>query len=265
MIGATSVPTNFRCPDMTKPIITLAVCQIAGVVKNIAAAAQICGLFLLLGTIAPGSAQAEDKPQYQGMAPVEQYRMASRSDEIALARSAAPASISGDAEVLVLGEHGFERAVKGKNGFVCLVERGWFASFDNPVFWNPKIRGPDCLNPAAVSSVLPANLEKTRWVLAGLSKAEMIARSKTSVAAKQAPAAGALGYMMSKQSYLSESDGHWHPHLMFFAAPSSLAAWGANLPGSPVLGIEGGPSESTILFVPVGKWSDGTTASMEMQ
>jgi hypothetical protein len=250
---------------MTKPIIALEFRQIGWVVKDVAVAARICGLFLLLGIFAPGSTHAEDKPAYPSMAPVDQYRVASRSDEIALARSAAPASISGDAEILVLGEHGFETAVKGKNGFVCLVERGWFAYFDDPVFWNPKIRGPDCLNPAAVSTVLPAFLEKTRWVLAGLSKAEMIARSKSSVAAKQAPAPGALGYMMSKQGYLSESAGHWHPHLMFFAAPSSLAAWGANLSGSPVLGIEGGANETTILFVPVGKWSDGTTASMEMQ
>src|SRR5277367_7015276 len=180
------------------------------------AAVDVCGLFLLLGTIASVSAHAEDKSLYPSMAPVEQYRVASRSEEIALARSAAPASISGHAEVLVLGEHGYETAVKGKNGFVCLVERAWFAYFDDPVFWNPKIRGPDCLNPAAVSTVLPANLEKTRWVLAGLSKAEMIARSKSSVAAKQAPAPGAMGYMLSKQGHLSDVEGHWHPHLMFF-------------------------------------------------
>jgi hypothetical protein len=228
--------------------------------------AGICALALLFGTIAPASAQAEDKTPYPSMAPVEQYRVASRSDEIALARSAAPASISGDAEVLVLGEHGYETAVKGKNGFVCLVERGWFAYFDDPVFWNPKIRGPDCLNPAAVSTVLPVNLEKTRWVLAGLSKAEMIARSKSSAAAKKAPAPGAMGFMMSKQGVLSDTDGHWHPHLMFFQRHTDVAGWGANLPDSPVLGVEGGPKEPTILFVPLGKWSDGTSAPpMEMQ
>ena len=229
------------------------------------AVAGICALAVLWGTILPVSARAEDQAPYPSMAPVEQYRVASRSEEIALARSAAPASISGHAEVLVLGEHGYETAVKGKNGFVCLVERGWFAYFDDPVFWNPKIRGPDCLNPAAVSTVLPVNLEKTRWVLAGLSKAEMIARSKSSVAAKKAPAPGAMGYMMSKQGVLSDTDGHWHPHLMFFQRHTDVAAWGANLPDSPVLGVEGGPNEPTILFVPLAKWSDGTSAPMEMQ
>lgn len=229
-----------------------------------AIACEICGLALLFGTIGPAGAQDGGNAQFPSMAPVEQYRMASRSEEIALARSAAPASISNDADVMVLGERGYEAAVKGKNGFVCLVERSWFASFADPQFWNPRIRGPDCLNPAAASSVLPVNLERTQWALAGLSKAEMLTRAKSSPAAHQSPAPGSLGYMMSKQGHLSDVDGHWHPHLMFFQPHGAVSAWGANLPGSPVLGQEGSPSEVTVLFVPVGKWSDGTSASTDM-
>src|ERR1700722_1947741 len=220
-------------------------------------------LALLLGRIDPVLAQEGEATQAPGRAPVGQYRTASRSDEIALARSAAPASISSEAEVLVLGERGYETAVKGRNGFVCLVERSWFASFTDPQFWNPRIRGPDCLNPAAVSTVLPVNLERTEWVLAGLSKAEMLTRTKSSAAARQAPAPGAMGYMMSKQGHLSDVDGHWHPHLMLFEPHTALSAFGANLPGSPLFGWQGGSEEGTVLFVPVSKWSDGTSASME--
>jgi hypothetical protein len=227
--------------------------------RHIAIAAA---LFCMLG---PAIAQNGKETAFPSMRPAVEYRMASRSDEIALARSAAPASISSDAEVLVLGERGYEVAVKGKNGFVCLVERSWFAPFDDPVFWNPSIRGPDCLNPAAVSTVLPINLERTRWALAGVSKAEMLVRSRSSAAARQAPAPGALGYMMSKQGHLSDVAGHWHPHLMFFQPHSTMSAWGANLPGSPVMGQEGSPNEATVFFVVVGEWSDGTSASMEMR
>jgi hypothetical protein len=219
----------------------------------------------LFSTLGPASAQNGKEPSFPRMKPAVEYRMASRSDEIALARSAAPTSISSDAEVLVLGDRGYEVAVKGKNGFVCLVERSWFASFDDPVFWNPSIRGPDCLNPAAVSTVLPINLERTRWALAGLSKAEMQLRTRSSAAAHQAPAPGAMGYMMSKQGHLSDVDGHWHPHLMFFQPHSAMSAWGANLPGSPVMGQEGSPNEATVFFVVLGEWSDGTSASMEMR
>jgi hypothetical protein len=230
--------------------------------KAFGAGAVTCAL-TLFGALASAGAQDGKDPPFPNMAPVEQYRMASRSEEIALARSAAPASISKDAGVLVLGDRGYEAAVEGKNGFVCLVERSWFASFDDPVFWNPKIRGPDCLNAAAASTVLPVNLERTQWVLAGLSKAEMLERAKTSAAARQAPASGAMGYMMSKQQHVSDINGHWHPHLMFFVAHTDLSAWGANLPGSPVMGAPGGPGEVTVFVVPVSKWSDGTDASAE--
>jgi hypothetical protein len=228
-------------------------------------AAAICGLALLSGTTGPARAQNGPAAPFPRMLPIEQYRMVSRAAEIALARSAAPVSISSDAEVLVLGEHGYEVAVKGKNGFVCLVERSWLASFDDPVFWNPRIRGPDCLNPAAVSTVLPSDLERTQWALAGLSKAEMLTRSQSSAAARQAPAPGAMGYMMSKQGYLSDEAGHWHPHLMFFQSHTDLSAWGANLPGSPVMAQQSGPSEATVFYIVLSQWSDGTSASMDMR
>src|ERR1700687_5790641 len=87
------------------------------------------GLAFLLCTI--GSASAEDaKATYPAMAPLAQYQMATVADETALARSAAPTSISGDADVLTLGSNGYRTAVKGKNGFVCLVQRSWAAGFD---------------------------------------------------------------------------------------------------------------------------------------
>jgi hypothetical protein len=201
------------------------------------------------------------------MAPLAQYQVASPSEEVALARSAAPTSISGDAEVLTLGDHGYERAVKGKNGFVCLVERSWAAGFDDAEFWNPKIRAPMCLNPAAARTVLPGYLERAQWVLAGRAKSDMIARTRTAIAANRfvMPEPGAMCYMMSKQGYLSDADGHWHPHLMFFLAHTDGAAWGANLDGSPIFAAQGDPEPVTTFFVPVTKWSDGTPAVMEMR
>jgi hypothetical protein len=226
-------------------------------------AAAVCAAIFLFGSIGRVAALDENKNSFPSMAPVEQYRMTSRSDEIALARSAAPASISSDAEILVLGDRGYESAVKGKNGFVCLVERSWFASFDDAEFWNPKVRSPICLNARAASTVLSVDMQKTQWALAGLSKAEMLARTRSSARAHQAPAPGSMAYMMSKQGHLSDAVGHWHPHLMFFQPHTALSDWGAGLPDSPVLGQEGGPNEATVFFVPLGKWSDGTSVSMD--
>ena len=218
----------------------------------------VVALALSFGAI--GSVDAADGA-YATMAPLEQYRLASQADEIALARSAAPASISGQAEVLTLGEHGYETAVKGRNGFVCVVQRSWASDFDDAEFWNPKERSPICFNPASARSVLPAYLKRTEWVLAGASKADMLARTKAAIAAGQitAPEVGAMGYMMSKDGYLSDSaGGHWHPHLMFFLPRMATAEWGANVAGGAVMGDGAGAEPVTVFFVPLPKWSDGT-------
>ncbi len=222
-------------------------------------------LFGLAGAIlfVFGAAQAAS---YPSIAPIAQYHSASDADEIALARSAAPPSISDAAEVLVLGAKGYDVAVKGTNGFVCIVERSWANDFGKEDFWNPKVRGPICFNPASARSVLPTYLKRTEWVLAGMSQAEMIDRTKAALAsgAIAPPEPGAMCFMLSKNGYLSDDGGHWHPHLMFFAARTAPAAWGANLPGSPVRGGESGTEPFTLFFVLVSAWSDGTPAEGHM-
>ena len=202
----------------------------------------------------------EAKTPYPSMAPLDQYLIADPNAEIALARSAAPESISHDAEVMVLGRHGYEIAAKGTNGFVCLVERGWTAPIDDPNFWNPKLRGPLCLNAAAARTYLPFTIKKTEWVLAGQSKAQMFDNIKAALDKKELPMQepGAMCYMLSKQQYLGDSATHWHPHLMFFVPRTDAASWGADVPGSPILSGDD-PQDSLMIFmVPVGKWSDGT-------
>ena len=224
----------------------------------------MCALVLLLG--AAGAAWADNaKSDYPAMTSIDKYRMPSASDEIALARSAAPASISGDADILTLGDHGYETAVKGKNGFVCMIWRSWAADFGDAEFWNPKIRGPICLNPAAARSVLPGYLERTQWVLAGVSKPGMIERTKAAVASNafKAPEPGAMSFMMSKQQYVADAGGHWHPHLMFFVARTDGVAWGADLVGSPIFASQSDPEPVTTFIIPVPKWSDGTPAAMQ--
>jgi hypothetical protein len=205
--------------------------------------------------------QAQDaKTPYPSMAPLDQYLMTDRNAEIALARSAAPAAISSDAEVLVLGRHGYETADKGKNDFVCVVQRSWIAGFDDPDFWNPKLRAPICFNPPGARSYLPLIIKRTELVLAARSKAQMLEDIKAAADKKELPAMepGAMCYMLSKQGYLNDRDGHWRPHLMFFAPPTDPGAWGANLPGWPVLAFKDTPERVTVFLIPVGHWSDGT-------
>lgn len=199
---------------------------------------------------------------YPAMAPVAHYMM-DQAAEIALARTAAPASVSDKAEILVLGAHGYKTAVKGTNGFVCYVGRSWENDVDNAEFWNPRQRAPECVNQAAARSVLPSYLQRTQWVLSGVSRAEMTKRTKAEIAARQitAPEAGAMCFMMSKDGYIASAGGPWHPHVMFWAPRGPGSKWGANLSGSPVLSSSSDLMPFTVYFVLVRKWSDGTLAA----
>ncbi|HEY3835895.1 MAG TPA: hypothetical protein VGL72_04970 [Bryobacteraceae bacterium] len=235
--------------------------------------AAVASLILTLASVSGASRPvwAQDaKAQYPAMAPLDQYLMADRSAEIALARSAAPTPISGDATVLVLERSGYQTAVEGKSGFTCLVERAWMSPFDSPEFWNPKMRGPICYNPAAVRTILPYTFNRTRLVLTGLSKAQM-RESITAAMAKSElpmPEAGAMSYMMSKGANLGDSNGHWHPHLMFHVPKTGEASWGADLEGSPVLfnnEYRDVPEPETIFMVTVSHWSDGSAAPQASQ
>ncbi len=175
---------------------------------------------------------------YSKMAPLDQYLMTDRSAEIAV--------------------------VKGKNGFVCLVERSWMSPFDFAQFWNPKMRGPICFNPPAVRSILPLTFKRTELVLSGMSKDQIIEGIKAFDAKKLPPLEpGAMCYMMSPQGYLNDNAGHWIPHLMFYVPLTDPKSWGADLPGTPVMlnpQFQGAPEPITEFMIPVPTWSDGTAA-----
>jgi hypothetical protein len=229
------------------------------------AVAIVCVAVGLTLTLIRHNRNEDRSTAYPSMASIEQYLMPDRNAEIALARSAAPESISSDAKVLVLGWRGYETAIEGRNGFVCMVERSWASPFDSAEFWNPKIRVPECFNPAAARSILPLMFKRTEMVLAGLSKAQMIDSIKTGFDKKELPAPepGAMCYMMSRAGYLNDTLGHHVPHLMFYFPLTDKSSWGADLPDSPVTlnpQFQGGPEPITEFVIPVGKWSDGTAA-----
>jgi hypothetical protein len=231
--------------------------------KNIPLAAFVVLLqFALLGATPQAAAQTKADP-YPTMAPLDQYLISDSAAEIALARSAAPASVSGGAEVLVLTRDGYKTAAKGGNGFTCLVVRSWATPTDSPEFWNTKLRAPHCLNAAATRSYLPIYILRTRLALAGASKADIGQAIETAFDKKELPPLepNSVCYMMSKQQYLNDSGKNWHPHLMWYVAGDVGPKWGANLDGSPILAVNARQDRMTVFLVPVPKWSDDTPDS----
>jgi hypothetical protein len=224
---------------------------------------RLVAFVCFVGVALPGATWqvlAQASALYPVAAPLSQYLISEKASEIELARSAAPASVSGGAEVLVLTRDGYVTAVKGGNGFVCLVERAWGKSTDDAEFWSPKIRAPHCLNAAAVKTYLPIFLMKTRLVLAGKSKMEIGRALEAAWARKELPALepDAMCYMMSKQQYLSDADKRWHPHMMWYVPGDAAKSWGANLPGVPTMAANVPQDRMTIFMVVVDHWSDGT-------
>ena len=228
---------------------------------------------LVIASVCGVSSAAAQTDTYPRMAAIGQYQM-EESAEIQLARSAAPNSISGDATILVLRRQGYETAVQGKNGFVCMVGRSWLAAFDWPEFWNPKVRAADCMNPQAARSMVPIVLLRSRMVMAGRSKAEMLSAVKAAFENKQVPPleSGAMDYMMSKTAYLTDEGEHNEPHLMFLTAGMDAKDWGSGAAGSPLISVpywffsSKEPSQMKglppflVFLVGVATWSDGTTA-----
>ena len=227
--------------------------------KKKVAATAITGFALLavLGTAHQAMAQDATTP-YPKMAPIEQYLM-NGDAEIALARTAAPESISRDADVLVLGRQGYETAAKGKNGFVCIVGRGWSSAADAD-FWNPKVRVPLCMNAAAARTYLLRITKITNLTLAGRTLAQVNQAMAAAVDTKELPPMepGAMCYMTGKQGYGGDVAPHWPPHLMFFYSDIDPAIWGANQPGSPVIGVADPQEHLTQFVIATQRWSDGT-------
>jgi hypothetical protein len=195
------------------------------------------GVFALVIVLGEwGQAQAQDpKAPYASMAPLDQYLMVDRDAEIAMALSAAPEAISRDADVFVLGRHGSETAVNGRNGFVCVVERSWMLPYDGPEFWNPKVRLPLCLNPPAARSHLPITFSQTELAFSGMSKTQMFDRTQTVFDKSELPVPepGSMYYMSKRQNF-GPKYGNADPHLMFWFPQKDHMNWGADFPGSPV-------------------------------
>jgi hypothetical protein len=223
-------------------------------------------VFLILGfscIVGPKGIVGQDgKVANAVMASFEQYLISDRNAEITLARSAAPESLSRDAEIYVLTSGGFEVAVKGKNGFVCVVDRSWMLPFDDPEFWDPEVRLPTCFNAPAARFHLALTSKTTALVLARLSKTQISDSIKTAFDKNQLPLpeSGSMCYMMSKQQNFGPKIGNGNdPHLMFWFPQKDHMSWGAELPDVPIDVHQYSPQPITEFVISVSKWSDGTS------
>ncbi|MGH7720381.1 MAG: hypothetical protein ACREON_16245 [Gemmatimonadaceae bacterium] len=174
-------------------------------------------------------------------------RLLPEAEEIALARSAAPAWISDSATVYMLRRGGHAKVREGTNGFNCLVSRD-----------NPESLYPICYNPEASKSVLPVSLREQQLREQGKSDADVRREIEADYArgAFKPPAGAAMSYMMSPQQVLyagaaGRRVGQWHPHVMIYVPYATSAQLGVNPPrGHVFIGEEGTPTAHVVVVVP---------------
>ena len=222
-------------------------------------------LLVTLAVVAAASSAAPAWAQRSGAVDVGPYLMHDRAAEVALARTAAPRAISNSATVMVLGRSGFVDAVRGTNGFTCLVVRSLSDPLTSTTRWNPKSLAPHCFNPPASRTVLPTVLKQTEWVIAGLTNDEIIQRFDHGYATHEfvPPEAGAMTYMLSPQQTLGANNSHWVPHLMFYYERSvSPSTWGIGDSVTTIINGSAGDPNATVLMllIPVRRWSNGELA-----
>jgi len=172
--------------------------------------------------------------------PIDRYLMP-RDAEVALARSAAPPSISDHATIEVLTRSGFEIAHRGDNGAVCMVMRGFSAPTYTPapfrdLVYDATVRAPICFTAPAAKVAMPYYELRTTLALAGKDPAQIADAVKAAYAKGTLPHRDGMtmAYMWSAHQHLASGIGAWHPHVMLFAPNYDNAMVGGNTFGSPL-------------------------------
>jgi hypothetical protein len=194
-------------------------------------------LTVLVPAIVAGSAVLAQASKYP---PLTDYMMP-RDAEAALARSAAPASISERATIKLLTASGYQVAREGDNGFVCMVMRGWTAPTYTPaevreLVYDATVRAPICFDPEAARTVAPYYELRSKLGMQGKTPDQITESVQAAYTRGELPKRDGVSfaYMWSADQHLGPGVGHWHPHMMVFSPYYKNSMLGGNGFASPL-------------------------------
>ena len=210
-------------------------------------------LSLLAGL--PGARLHAQAPKYP---PLSEYLMP-QDAEIALAKTAAPASISDRATIKVLTTSGFQVVHEGVNGFVCMVMRAWSAPTYTPaefrnLVYDATVRAPICFDPGASRTVMPYYELRSTLGMAGKSPDQIAEGVQAAYVTGKLPRRDSVtfAYMWSAHQHLGPGIGAWHPHMMIFAPYYDNAMLGGNEFGSALPQVtDDAGTPFTVIVIPV--------------
>lgn len=180
-----------------------------------------------------------------------------REKEIALALSAAPAHLRGEASVFIFGKSGYEKARPGTNGFNCMVNRDGIQNGDTALH-------PTCWDPEGSRTILPVMLRV----------GELLAQQKSAAEIKRdidegfdqsrfhGPLKAGIAYMLAGDVKFDPRSGQlsttvFPPHYMIYAPGVTNADIGVSnaalkqSPGLPFVysGYSGGAKTAYIIVM----------------
>jgi hypothetical protein len=172
----------------------------------------LSGGVLMAGLLWGSSPVAAQGPGYPDL---------SREEELKLAMSAGPLTVSARADVHVMGRRGFEHAARGSNGWACLLVRAT---------GNKGQLSPHCLNSHAVESVLPAFLREAEMQVKGMGAEAIDAelRRQFSSGELALPSGPTFAYMLSEGQRLGSNLGNFRPHFMLYVPYATNASIGGD-------------------------------------
>jgi hypothetical protein len=166
-----------------------------------------------------------------------------RDVQIQLARQAAPPEVGREATIYVLGPKGYEKAVEGKNGFSCIIDREF-----------PDTMEPECFDAEGSRTTLQTRLFTEQARAQGKTQQQIGAEVESGYKSGRfrAPQKPGIVYMLSPHNHVFDPDSkkiiHFPGHLMFYAPYATEKEVGSG-PGAPYLDHPGKP-DALMIVVP---------------
>jgi len=166
-----------------------------------------------------------------------------RDVQIRIAKLAAPKEVTDHADIYILGRRGYELALRGDNGFSCMIERE-----------KPDTMEPECYDADGSATTMKVRSYEEQQRASGVGEQAIEESMKAGYKSGEfkPPSKAGIVYMLSDYNYvLNPETGkiiHFPGHLMFYAPYATEKTVGSG-EGAPYL-VHPGEPDALMIVVP---------------
>lgn len=166
-----------------------------------------------------------------------------RDVQIRIAKLAAPKEVTDHADIYILGRRGYELAVRGDNGFSCMIERE-----------KPDTMEPECYDAEGSATTMKVRSYEEQQRASGVGEQAIEESIKAGYKSGEfkPPSKAGIVYMLSDYNYvLNPETGkiiHFPGHLMFYSPYATEKTVGSG-EGAPYI-VHPGEPDALMIVVP---------------